>query len=84
MIGGGFSITMKMEEEKYKYIITSFQKKCRGKLKIMKKTRKLIFSDVSDSQMSQQNHFSSYCLILLEIRTLCSKLAYPISSKPSI
>lgn len=73
-----------MEEEKYNYIITSFQKKCRGKMKIMKKNRKLIFSDVYDSQIKEQNHFSSYCLILFEIRTLCSKLAYPISSKPSI
>lgn len=41
MIGGGFSITMKMEEEKYNYIIPKYTEMCRGKLKIIEKVNKV-------------------------------------------
>lgn len=38
---------MKMEEEKYTYIITKIMKKCRGKLKIHKKLIKLTITKIN-------------------------------------
>lgn len=66
---------MKMEEEKYTYIISNFLKKCRGKLKKNQKNKKYRKSSYKYMIMVIIHPVSVQIRILFEILTLFNKLA---------